>query len=59
MDEIDHAFLAAIAHSFFAGEVALAAALSPGSVIGCRLDEANRELVLEGRRETTTPPEYP
>jgi pimeloyl-ACP methyl ester carboxylesterase len=55
---IDGDAIAAIAHSFFAGEVALVTALSPGSAIGCRLDEANRELVLEGRREPTTPLEY-
>jgi DNA-binding response OmpR family regulator len=29
-----------------------------GPATGCRLDEANRELLLEGRREQITPLEY-
>jgi DNA-binding response OmpR family regulator len=54
--------IADIVHSFLAGEEPLAAASSPasatGQATGCRLDEANRELVVEGRREPTTPLEY-
>jgi DNA-binding response OmpR family regulator len=50
--------LADVVHSFFAGKEPLAPASSPTSTTGCRLDEANRELVLNGRREPTTPLEY-
>jgi len=54
--------IADIVHSFLAGEEPLAPAWSPASPTGpatvCRLDEANRELVVEGRREPTTPLEY-
>jgi DNA-binding response OmpR family regulator len=32
--------------------------LPPSPTIGCKIDVANRELVLEGRREPTTPLEY-
>jgi len=46
-------------HAFFAGQERVAIATSPiRSVSSCRLDEANRELILEGRREPTTPLEY-
>jgi pimeloyl-ACP methyl ester carboxylesterase len=54
--------IADIVHSFLAGEEPLAAASSPvpptDRPTDCRLDEANRELVVEGRREPTTPLEY-
>ena len=33
-------------------------ALSSGPATGCHLDEANRELVVEGHREPVTPLEY-
>ena len=59
---VDGRAIADIVHSFFAGEDPLAPASSPafptGRAIDCRLDEANRELVLEGRREPITPLEY-
>ena len=59
---VDGHAIADIVHSFFAGEDPLAPASSPafptGRAIDCRLDEANRELVLEGRREPVTPLEY-
>jgi hypothetical protein len=51
---VDGGAIADIVHSFFAGEDPLEPALSPafpiGGALDCRLDEANRELVLEGRR---------
>jgi DNA-binding response OmpR family regulator len=54
--------IADIVHSFFAGEDLLAPAPpSPyptNRAIDCWLDEANRELFLEGRREPITPLEY-
>jgi pimeloyl-ACP methyl ester carboxylesterase len=50
--------IAAIVHSFFAGEEAPMSTLPPSPTIGCKIDMANRELVLEGRREPTTPLEY-
>jgi pimeloyl-ACP methyl ester carboxylesterase len=59
---VDGGAIADIVHSFFAGKDPLAPASSPefptGGAIGCRLDEANRELVLEGRRVPITPLEY-
>jgi pimeloyl-ACP methyl ester carboxylesterase len=50
--------IADMVHSFFAGKEALAAASSLASASGCRLDEASRELVLEGRHEPITRLEY-
>jgi pimeloyl-ACP methyl ester carboxylesterase len=54
--------IADIVHSFLAGEEPLAPASSSASPTesapDCRLDEANREFVVEGRREPTTPLEY-
>ncbi len=47
-----------IVHSFFAGEEPRASIPATLPRPDCRLDEANRELVLEGRREHTTPLEY-
>jgi pimeloyl-ACP methyl ester carboxylesterase len=47
--------IADMVHSFLAGKEALAV---PSQAPGCRLDEANRELVLDGRREPTTRLEY-
>jgi pimeloyl-ACP methyl ester carboxylesterase len=59
---VDGRAIADIVHSFLAGEDPLVSELSPefstGRAIDCRLDEANRELVLEGRREPVTPLEY-
>src|SRR5450755_3995616 len=59
---VDGRAIADIVHSFLAGENPLAVASSPefptGRAIDCGLDEANRELVLEGRREPITPLEY-
>jgi DNA-binding response OmpR family regulator len=59
---VDGGAIADIVHSFFAGEDPLApASPSPfptGRAIDCRLDEANRELVLEDRRAPITPLEY-
>ena len=59
---VDGRAIADIVHSFFAGEDPLAPA-SPSPYptnrgIDCCLDEANRELVLEGRRVPITPLEY-
>jgi pimeloyl-ACP methyl ester carboxylesterase len=51
---VDGHAIADIVHSFLAGEEPLA----PSPATDCRLDEANRELVVEGRRERTTPLEY-
>jgi pimeloyl-ACP methyl ester carboxylesterase/DNA-binding winged helix-turn-helix (wHTH) protein len=48
--------IADMVHSFLAGKEPLAVPSSQAS--GCRLDEANRELVLDGRREPTTRLEY-
>jgi DNA-binding response OmpR family regulator len=50
--------VADMVHSFLAGKDALAAASSPAFPAGCRLDEANRELIFEGRHEPTTRLEY-
>jgi len=49
-----------VVHGFFAGQerVALPPSTPIPSASSCRLDEANRELILEGRREATTPLEY-
>jgi DNA-binding response OmpR family regulator len=59
---VDGRAIADIVHSFFAGEDPHPPASSPEfpaeHAIDCRLDEANRELVLEGRREPITPLEY-
>jgi len=59
---VDGRVIADIVHSFFAGEDPLApASPSPyptNRAIDCCLDEANRELVLEGRRVPVTPLEY-
>jgi pimeloyl-ACP methyl ester carboxylesterase len=57
---VDGRVIADIVHSFFAGEDPLAPISSPEFPTGgdCRLDEANRELVLEGRREPVTPLEF-
>ncbi len=55
---VDGHVIADIVHSFFSGKEPLAPSSSSGPATGCRLDEANRELVLEGRREPTTPLEY-
>jgi pimeloyl-ACP methyl ester carboxylesterase len=59
---VDGRAIADMVHSFFAGEDLIAPALLPAHLTGrtteCRLDEANRELVLEGRREPITPLEY-
>jgi hypothetical protein len=59
---VDGRAIADIVHSFLAGEDPLAPESLPefstGRAIDCRLDEANRELVLEGRREPVTPLEY-
>ena len=53
---IDGDAIADVVHSFLAGTEALAAAPLPAT--GCRLDEASRELVLDGRHEPTTRLEY-
>jgi hypothetical protein len=53
---IDGDAIADMVHSFLAGKEPLAAASSPAA--GCRLDEARRELVLDGRHEPTTRLEY-
>lgn len=53
---IDGDAIADTVHSFLAGKEVLAAASSPRS--GCRLDEANREIVLNRQRRPTTPLEY-
>jgi pimeloyl-ACP methyl ester carboxylesterase len=59
---VDGGAIAEIVHSFFAGEDPLAPAspsLFPTNrAFDCCLDEANRELLLEGRREPVTPLEY-
>jgi DNA-binding response OmpR family regulator len=59
---VDGRAIADIVHSFLAGEDPTAAASSPefltGRAVDCGLDEANRELALEGRREPITPLEY-
>ena len=59
---VDGRAIADIVHSFFAGEDPLApASPSPyptNRAIDCCLDEANREVVLEGRRVPVTPLEY-
>jgi pimeloyl-ACP methyl ester carboxylesterase len=59
---VDGRVIADIVHSFFAGEDPLTpASPSPyptNRAIDCCLDEANRELVLEGRRVPITPLEY-
>jgi pimeloyl-ACP methyl ester carboxylesterase len=59
---VDGRAIADIVHSFFAGEDPLAP-VSPSPyltnrAIGCWLDEANREFVLEDRRAPVTPLEY-
>jgi pimeloyl-ACP methyl ester carboxylesterase/DNA-binding winged helix-turn-helix (wHTH) protein len=53
---IDGDAIADTVHSFLAGNEALAAPSSRQS--GCRLDEPNRELVVDGRRLPTTRLEY-
>jgi pimeloyl-ACP methyl ester carboxylesterase len=53
---IDGDAIADTVHSFLAGSEALAAASLPAT--GCRLDEANRELVVDSRHEPTTRLEY-
>ena len=53
---IDGDTIAEMVHSFLAGKQALAAASLPAT--GCRLDEASRELVLDGQHEPTTRLEY-
>jgi len=53
---IDGDKIAETVHSFLAGEEMPESASPPPS--GCRLDQANRELVLDGRREPTTRLEY-
>jgi pimeloyl-ACP methyl ester carboxylesterase/DNA-binding winged helix-turn-helix (wHTH) protein len=53
---IDGDAIADTVHSFLAGNEALAAPTSRQS--GCRLDEPNRELVVDGRRLPTTRLEY-
>jgi pimeloyl-ACP methyl ester carboxylesterase len=55
---IDGDAIADIAHSFLAGKEALAAVSSLAPASACRLDEANRELVLDGRHEPITRLEY-
>ena len=59
---VDGQVIADIVHSFLAGEDPRPLASSPefptGRAIDCRLDKANRELVLEGQREPVTPLEY-
>jgi pimeloyl-ACP methyl ester carboxylesterase len=59
---VDGGAIADIVHSFFAGEDPLAPALPSlfptNRALDCCLDEANRELLLEGRREPVTPLEY-
>jgi pimeloyl-ACP methyl ester carboxylesterase len=52
---IDGDAIADTVHSFLVGKEALAAA---SSLSGCRLDEANRELVVDGQRWPTTRLEY-
>jgi pimeloyl-ACP methyl ester carboxylesterase len=53
---IDGDTIAEMVHSFLAGKQALDAASLPAT--GCRLDEASRELVLDGQHEPTTRLEY-
>ncbi|WP_334500510.1 alpha/beta fold hydrolase [Bradyrhizobium sp. AZCC 1678] len=53
---IDGDAIADAVHSFLAGDEVRAAASAPLS--GCRLDEANREIVLDGQRRPTTRLEY-
>jgi DNA-binding response OmpR family regulator len=53
---IDGDAIADTVHSFLAGNETLAAASPPAA--GCRLDEANGELVVNGRHEPTTRLEY-
>jgi pimeloyl-ACP methyl ester carboxylesterase len=53
---IDGDAIANTVHSFLAGEAAPTATSLPFS--GCRLDEANREIVLDGQRRPTTRLEY-
>lgn len=53
---IDGDAIADTVHSFLAGEAVSTATSLPLS--GCRLDEANREIVLEGQRRPTTRLEY-
>jgi pimeloyl-ACP methyl ester carboxylesterase len=53
---IDGDAIADTVHSFLAGDEVRAATPSPLS--GCRLDEANREIVLDGQRRPTTRLEY-
>jgi pimeloyl-ACP methyl ester carboxylesterase len=55
---VDGHAIADIIHSFLAGKESPAPASSRDPAIGCRLDEANRELVLEGRPVPITPLEY-
>jgi pimeloyl-ACP methyl ester carboxylesterase len=53
---IDGDAIADMVHAFFAGNEAIASASPPTP--GCRLEEANRELVVDGRREPLTRLEY-
>jgi pimeloyl-ACP methyl ester carboxylesterase/DNA-binding winged helix-turn-helix (wHTH) protein len=55
---VDGDAIAEVVRSFLSGEEPLASASAPEHPTGCLLDEANRELVLEGRREPLTPLEY-
>lgn len=55
---IDGDEIADMVHSFLAGKEVSATSPRRASAFGCRLDEGNRELVLEGRRERTTPLEF-
>lgn len=53
---IDGDAIADTVHSFLAGETAPTTASS--ALSGCRLDEANREIVVDGQRRPTTRLEY-
>jgi pimeloyl-ACP methyl ester carboxylesterase len=53
---VDGDAIADTIHSFLAGEEVPAAKSSPTS--GCRLDDANREIVVGGQHRPTTPLEY-
>jgi pimeloyl-ACP methyl ester carboxylesterase len=56
---VDGAAIADNVHAFFAGQEPLTSPQSPSSLVtSCRLDEANREFILEDRRQPTTPLEY-
>ena len=55
---VDGHAIADIVHLFVAGKESHAPASSRDPAIGCWLDEANRELVLERRSVPITPLEY-